>query len=203
MSRPLRLALVVPALVACFACGLTIGGTKRDQTIPSGSQTYTPGTSGTGGGTGGSTAGTGGSSSTTGPAVTSVACATSADCAYWYCRCNDGMVVNAAYCYQRFCAEASGICPDACATFNHGAWTGAYNGGPTTTGGTGGSTGTGGSSGTGGGSSGGCTQSSDCTPWDCVCHDGTIISSRTCTNHVCEGETATCTVACSDNGGYP
>ena len=38
--------------------------------------------------------------------------------------------MNAAYCNNGFCSTADAICPAACATFQHGAWTGVAGGGP-------------------------------------------------------------------------
>jgi hypothetical protein len=113
------------------------------------------------------------------------------------------MVVNAAYCYQGYCTEASAICPDACTKFNHGSWTGSYGGGPGSSSGTGGSSGSGGGTGAGGGSSGGCTSGSQCPVVDCTCHDGSLVSTQSCTNGSCDGPSGACPGACDAYGGYP
>lgn len=51
------------------------------------------------------------------------------DCANWFCRCEDGAVVNARFCDNGFCSGPGAICPDACVAFQHGAWTGYAGGG--------------------------------------------------------------------------
>lgn len=206
MFRSLASLAVVVVSVALSGCCIqlpTVG--KKDSTIAPGGQTYTPptGSTGTGGGGGGSGGGSGGgTSSTPPPPLTSMACASSSDCPYWYCRCSDSMVVNAAFCYQGYCTEASAICPDACTRFNHGSWTGSY-GGPGSTSGTGGGTGSGGGTGASGGSSGGCTSGSDCPALDCTCHDGSLVSTQSCSNGSCDGPGEACPSACVEYGGYP
>jgi hypothetical protein len=93
------------------------GGDKKgpDPSIPRGSQTHTPPAS-TGGGRPSN--------------ATSYTCSAASDCAYWFCRCADGAVVNSANCTNGYCLDASGACPEACAAFSHGSWTGEYGGGP-------------------------------------------------------------------------
>jgi hypothetical protein len=61
---------------------------------------------------------------------TTFTCTQAADCGYWYCRCEDGAVVNSALCVNGFCMNAASACPRACEYFNHGAWTGEAGGGP-------------------------------------------------------------------------
>lgn len=51
------------------------------------------------------------------------------DCAYWFCRCEDGGVVNARLCDQGFCSGPGAICPDACVAFGRKSWTGFAGGG--------------------------------------------------------------------------
>ena len=51
------------------------------------------------------------------------------DCANWFCRCEDGAVVNARFCDNGFCSGPGAICPDACVAFQHGAWPGYAGGG--------------------------------------------------------------------------
>ncbi|MDQ3367330.1 MAG: hypothetical protein M3680_18050 [Myxococcota bacterium] len=65
--------------------------------------------------------------------ATSVTCSEAKDCDYWYCRCEDGAVVNSALCVNGFCMNAAAACPRACEYFDHGAWTGQAGGGPGTT----------------------------------------------------------------------
>lgn len=84
------------------------------------SETYTPSSGGSSGGT----------TSTDSASVTNVTCSGLDDCAYWYCRCEDGGLVNASNCVNNYCANADYVCPDACATFDHGEWTGVADGGP-------------------------------------------------------------------------
>ena len=64
--------------------------------------------------------------------ATSVTCSRADDCGYWYCRCEDGAVVNSALCQNGYCMGAATACPRACEYFNHGMWTGEAGGGPTT-----------------------------------------------------------------------
>ena len=63
--------------------------------------------------------------------ATSVTCTKAEDCGYWYCRCEDGAVVNSALCTNGYCMGAASACPRACEYFHHGAWTGEAGGGPT------------------------------------------------------------------------
>ena len=63
---------------------------------------------------------------------TSVTCSQAEDCGYWYCRCDDGAVVNSALCVNGYCMGAQSACPRACEYFNHGGWTGEAGGGPST-----------------------------------------------------------------------
>lgn len=65
-----------------------------------------------------------------GAETTSVSCSANDPCDYWFCRCDDGAVVNASYCANGACSAASAICPTACETFQHGGWTGIAGGGP-------------------------------------------------------------------------
>jgi hypothetical protein len=62
--------------------------------------------------------------------ATSYTCSQASDCGYWFCRCEDGAVVNSALCVNGFCMNAESACPRACEYFNHGAWTGEAGGGP-------------------------------------------------------------------------
>jgi hypothetical protein len=62
--------------------------------------------------------------------ATSFTCAKAEDCGYWYCRCEDGAVVNSALCVNGFCMGAQSACSRACEYFGHGQWTGEAGGGP-------------------------------------------------------------------------
>lgn len=64
--------------------------------------------------------------------ATTVTCEEAADCGYWFCRCEDGAVVNSALCVNDYCMDAQSACPRACDAFDHGAWTGQAGGGPQT-----------------------------------------------------------------------
>lgn len=125
--------------------------------------------------------------------ATDVTCKNSSECAYWYCRCEDGAVVNSAKCDNGYCLNAKGACPDACTTFNHGKWTGEAGGGPSTPANPGNDGGT---------TTGGCDSFEQCPKLACVCQDGTVVSTRSCTNRVCDGEADACPDACFDHGGY-
>jgi hypothetical protein len=65
-----------------------------------------------------------------GSTTTQTTCSSSDPCDYWFCRCDDGAVVNAAYCNNGYCSTADAICPTACTSFQHGGWTGVAGGGP-------------------------------------------------------------------------
>ena len=103
--------LVFVVLVAC-------GGDGDSPTGP-GDQSYNP------------PAETMGSGTPTG--ATSYTCEQAEDCGYWYCRCEDGAVVNSALCVNGYCMNAETACPRACEYFDHGKWTGEAGGGPGTT----------------------------------------------------------------------
>jgi hypothetical protein len=66
------------------------------------------------------------------PGATSFTCDVGEDCDFWFCQCADGAVVNSAFCVNGYCMDAASACPDACAFFDHGNWTGAAGGGPGT-----------------------------------------------------------------------
>lgn len=100
--------LVFVAVVAC-------GSDGNSPTGP-GDQSYNPPPEMTGSGT---------------PSgATSYTCQQAADCGYWYCRCEDGAVVNSALCVNGYCMNAETACPRACEYFDHGKWTGEAGGGP-------------------------------------------------------------------------
>lgn len=62
--------------------------------------------------------------------ATQYRCTAAADCSYWFCRCDDGAVVNSALCENGYCMDAASSCPAACQYFQHGGWTGDAGGGP-------------------------------------------------------------------------
>lgn len=66
----------------------------------------------------------------TAPQGTGETCSSGNDCANWYCACDDGAVVNSAFCYNGACQTPANHCPAACAAFRHGGWTGRAGGGP-------------------------------------------------------------------------
>lgn len=128
------------------------------------------------------------------PAPTGKACSSANDCANWYCRCNDGAVVNSRLCYNGSCQAPSAHCEDACKVFDHGGWSGTAGGGDDTSPGT--------SSGTPSDppSAGGCTKKEDCAPFECGCTDGSRISVRDCLGGECNDAFGGCQSACSDSG---
>jgi hypothetical protein len=82
------------------------------------------------GGSGGSSAGgSGGSSAGGSGGTTAGGCQSAEDCPYWYCDCEDGMVVNSRTCSNGSCLGAASVCPDSCESFGHGSWTGSAGGG--------------------------------------------------------------------------
>jgi hypothetical protein len=115
--------------------------------------------------------------------ATDFTCQSPFDCDGWLCDCSDGYVVYSAFCWNGYCIDATGACPNACTTplWDHGSWTGAV-GDPTpiTSGGVGGA---GPSGGVGGASSSGgvggspaptcldsgapCSDSSECCSYFC------------------------------------
>ena len=70
---------------------------------------------------------------TTGASNGEVCPAAPATCSNYFCRCQDGAVVNSNSCLNGQCQQASQHCESACQKFNHGKWTGVAGGGPTTT----------------------------------------------------------------------
>jgi hypothetical protein len=111
--RTRMILLVLSVLVAC-------GGSGDGDDAPTmpGEEDFTPPPSNNGGGQP--------------PGATDVTCQSGSDCDYWFCRCADGAVVNSALCVNSYCMDAASACPDACAYFDHGAWTGSAGGGPGT-----------------------------------------------------------------------
>src|SRR5690349_6862082 len=111
--------------VTLLACG---GNSDHHHSnIGSGTQSYSPPTTNNGGGK---------------PTnATNATCGSADDCAWWYCECSDGAVVNSRTCTNGYCLAADGTCPGGCASFNHGSWTGNYGGGSSGGGSTGGSSG--------------------------------------------------------------
>ncbi len=106
-SMYVSLSFLVVVAVACGGDGDAIGPGSQTQTFPP------------------ETMGTGKPSD-----ATSVTCMTADQCGYWYCRCDDGAVVNSALCTNGYCMGAASACPRACMYFNHGGWTGEAGGGP-------------------------------------------------------------------------
>lgn len=109
---PARAGLLLSTLLVLGACG------GDDGPSGPGGQSYTPPPSNQGDG------------QTRPPGATSFTCGAADDCAYWYCECADGFVVNSAQCVNGYCMDAASACPEACSYFQHGEWTGAAGGGP-------------------------------------------------------------------------
>src|SRR5688572_3034340 len=111
MTRPSTLAFTFTLLAAaaCGGGGDDLGPGEQDFTPP-------PDTEGDG---------------TSQPAgATDTTCSAAEDCGYWFCACADGAVVNSAACTNGWCMGAAAACPEACAHFDHGDWTGEAGGGP-------------------------------------------------------------------------
>ena len=125
---------------------------------------------------------------------TGKSCSSADDCAYYYCKCSDGAVVNSRMCSQNVCQGAAAHCTTACTTFHHGAWTGTYGGGDTTT------PPTTKDAGKTDPRAGSCTSKDQCAPYQCGCTDGSRITVRECFNSVCQDSQSGCQSACSDDG---
>ena len=112
------ISLLAPSLLAILlvACSGGDDTTTGGSSVPPGDEDFTPPPTDNGGGR---------------PSgATNVTCQSGSDCAYWFCRCDDGSVVNSADCSNGFCMDAPSACPGACEYFNHGGWTGEAGGGP-------------------------------------------------------------------------
>ncbi len=117
LSHPFVTFLTATAITACSG---TSGDsdTGSDSSIPQGEEDFVPPPSDDGSGNQPSGA-------------TDTTCQDAEDCAYWYCECADGAIVNTANCTNGFCLDAKSTCPAACEYFEHGAWSGRVGGGPT------------------------------------------------------------------------
>ncbi len=168
MRHVLASILGTLVLALCVACG---GGYER------------PPVSGPGRGTDSSTGGGG----TVPGSGSGGSCSSFEDCAWNYCTCADGQVVNSRTCNNGSCLPSSAICPEACG--DRGGWS---------------SSGGGGNNGgnTGGGTSNQCTVSEDCAWQYCTCRNGAGFDVRGCENGACESKSSLCAWACEDNGGW-
>jgi len=122
-KRPRTLGLMTIGLilvVCCAACGGGGDGDDGGDDGPDGpgDETFTPEPEQNGGGEPGGSTG--------------YACSLAEDCDYWFCRCDDGAVVNSALCVNGYCMDAASACPSACEYFDHGGWSGSAGGGPGT-----------------------------------------------------------------------
>jgi hypothetical protein len=133
----------------------------------------------------------------TGGASNGKSCSLADDCAYYYCKCDDGAIVNSRSCVQGACQQPSAHCSSACAAFKHGSWTGAAGGGDNAPSSAPSSPPSGGGT-TGGG--GQCTSKTECSPFACGCTDGSRISVRECYNGFCTNPSSGCQSACEDSG---
>ncbi len=183
-----RFAFFVPAFFAFFVAACS-GGGGSTESASSSSSSGGPQGSGTG------------SASETAPdtssppatvAPTGKSCQTADDCALWYCRCNDGAVVNSRLCHNGSCQGPKAHCESACNTFHHGGWSGSAGGGDD-----------------GSSSSnppkqdppaGSCKTKNDCAPFECGCTNGSRISVRDCYGGMCNDAFGGCQSACSDSG---
>jgi len=113
--------LVLLALVMSVACtgrrGRTGGARYGTPATDTSGENYRPPASGS-------------SASGKPSGATNYTCVQSEDCGYWFCRCEDGAVVNSGFCENGYCMDDYVACPDACSTFRHGDWTGTAGGGP-------------------------------------------------------------------------
>ena len=179
-------SILVAVVTACSGSATSTGtgssgssGSSTDGTVPKGGETVPDGT---------------GTPST--PAPTGKSCGTADECAYYFCRCADGAIVNSRLCSQHVCQGAAAHCGTACTTFRHGAWTGTYGGGdtpaPPTTRNDGGTTTN--------PPAGSCTSKDQCAPFQCGCTNGSRITVRDCFNNRCQDAELGCQSACSDSG---
>ncbi len=160
--------LVSLLLVSLASCS---GGGGEGDTIGAGGQDYVPDSTDNGGGRPDN--------------ATNVTCSSAqADCAYWFCRCEDGAVVNSANCVNGFCLDAQASCPDACSYFDHGDWTGAAGGGPTQE-----------PPGPNCGSQGGSLECQQCSETECCSQSASCTDNPECLN------LWDCVVDCRGDGG--
>jgi hypothetical protein len=123
------------------------------------------------------------------------ACSAADDCAYWFCECKDGAIVNSRSCTGGSCQAPAEHCPSACATFGHGAWTGQASGGDTSA-----SSSSSSSSSSSGGGSLACGAPTDCASFSCGCTDGARLTTQSCVSGVCQNASTGCENACLDDG---
>lgn len=179
------IASLFVAAVVCACSGTSTGtstGSTPDSTVAKGKETAPDGT---------------GTPST--PAPTGKSCGSADDCAYYFCKCSDGAIVNSRLCSQSTCQGAAAHCGSACTVFKHGAWTGVFGGGdststptPTPSGGK--------DAGDPKPPEGSCTSKDQCSPFACGCTNGSRISVSDCYNNVCQDAFSGCQSACSDSG---
>ncbi len=114
----LPVAILAAASLSAISCSdSSAPGDSSDPSIPVGDEDFVPPPSDDGSGQ-------------PPDGATTVSCQSSAGCAYWYCECADGAVVNTANCTNGFCLDAETTCPEACEFFDHGDWNGRVGGGP-------------------------------------------------------------------------
>jgi hypothetical protein len=178
-------------IIACFvitACGTGSGTGASGSSGTSGGSSATPDRTVT---KGSETApDTKGAPST--PAPTGKSCGSADDCAYFYCQCSDGAIVNSRLCSQNACQGAAAHCGTACAVFRHGAWTGVFGGGDTATPPS--------TKPDGGTPTGACTTNDQCAAFQCGCTNGSRITVRDCLGNQCQSAETGCQSACSDSG---
>ena len=187
-------ALFIPAFFV-VACSGGSDGTSSGSGSSSGQSSGSPSGSPSGSGTARSSEQTAPDDDTAPPkatAPTGKACSGADDCAYWYCRCNDGALVNSRQCYNGSCQGPKAHCESACNGFKHGGWSGNAGGGddsasdppakkdPP--------------------SAGSCKTNNDCASFQCGCTNGSRISVRDCYGGVCNEAFGGCQSACSDSG---
>ncbi len=124
------------------------------------------------------------------PQPTGKSCASPSDCAYFYCRCNDGAVVNSRLCALGACQGPNAHCETACKAFSHGGWSGTYGGGDTPSSQIPDS----------GSAVGSCTSKEQCSSFQCGCTDGSRIQVRDCYGGHCQDARSGCQRACQDDG---
>ena len=111
-----NLLILLTVLFAIPACSGGGSSSDSDPTIPQGDEDFVPPSSDNGSGE---------------PSgATTTVCEDVDDCAYWFCECSDGAIVNTANCTNNFCLDAPSTCPSACEYFDHGDWSGRVGGGP-------------------------------------------------------------------------
>jgi hypothetical protein len=185
------LLLFTLPLCACSAGSSPSGGSGttngvEGESVPRGSETA-PDVPASGGSSSLSSSGASSSSSSNG-----TTCGSAQECAHYYCRCNDGAIVNSRFCKNGSCQLPSAHCESACQAFRHGGWSGSAGGGDKPTA-------TSSSSTSSSGSASACSRDTECPEVTCGCTSGVRLRYQICRNdQSCATKNAQdCQSACS------